>query len=153
MSPATVSTERSAVQRGDVWVVALEPVVGSEQAKTRPCIVVQRDAANRAGRTTRPFGRCSRAGDSGIAKDSVALCRQVRVVDFMRLRKKLGSLGSVAIDAVSRGLVEILDLESACQIGHGTKSDLLLRTELKTPGFLRGTNTGAKRLRSPRRRP
>ena len=53
-----------------------------------------------------------RAGDGGLAKDSVALCRQVRVVDFMRLRKNLGSLGSVAIDAVSRGLVEILDLES-----------------------------------------
>ena len=86
---------------------------------------MQRDAANRAGRTTivvpvtdatnqqsttiRPL---LRAGDGGLAKDSVALCRQVRVVDFMRLRKKLGSLGSVAIDAVSRGLVEILDLES-----------------------------------------
>ena len=86
---------------------------------------MQRDAANRAGRTTivvpvtdalekpsdtiRPL---LRAGEGGLTKDSIALCRQVRVVDYLRLMKKLGSLPSESTAAVSRGLIEILDLGS-----------------------------------------
>jgi mRNA interferase MazF len=113
------------VNRGDVWIVGLEPVVGSEQAKSRPCIVMQRNAANRAGRTTivvpvtdakekagdtiRPL---LRAGEGGLTKDSIALCRQVRVVDYLRLMKKLGSLSNESTAAISRGLIEILDLEA-----------------------------------------
>jgi mRNA interferase MazF len=118
------SPDRPEVRRGDVWVVGLDPVIGSEQAKTRPCIVMQRDAANRASRTTlvvpvtdaqgkptdtiRPL---LRAGEGGLAKDSIALCRQIRVVDHLRLIKKLGSLPRASTAAISRGLIEILDLE------------------------------------------
>lgn len=118
------STNRPLVRRGDIWVVGLEPVVGSEQAKTRPCVVMQRDAANRAGRTTivvpltdarnthvdiiRPL---LRSGEGGLSKDSIALCRQVRVVDYLRLNKKLGSLSADATAAIGRGLLQILDLE------------------------------------------
>jgi len=118
------STNRPDVRRGDVWIVGLEPVMGSEQAKTRPCVVLQRDAANRAGRTTivvpltdakdkpvdliRPL---LRAGDGGLTKDSIALCRQVRVVDYLRLKKKLGSLSADATSAIGKGLLQILDLE------------------------------------------
>ena len=110
------------VSRGDIWLVALDPVVGSERTKTRPCVVVQRQIAN-IGRTTivvpasdatkqspgivRPF---LRKGDGGLTKDSVALCHQVRVVDRQRMRKKLGTLSSEALRAVSVGLSEILDL-------------------------------------------
>ncbi len=120
------SSSRPDVRRGDVWVVGLEPVIGSEQAKARPCIVMQRDAANRAGRTTivvpvtdaaekqsdtiRPL---LRAGEGGLTKDSIALCRQVRVVDDLRLTKKLGSLSKESTAAISRGLIEILDLEAS----------------------------------------
>jgi mRNA interferase MazF len=112
------------VSRGDIWLVALDPVVGSEQARTRPCVVVQREIAN-AGRTTiivpatdatnqtpgivRPL---LRKGDGGLTKDSVALCRQVRVVDRLRMRKKLGILSSEALHAVSLGLAEMLDLSA-----------------------------------------
>jgi mRNA interferase MazF len=110
------------VSRGDIWLVALDPAVGSEHSKTRPCVVVQREIAN-AGRTTivgpatvaakqtpgivRPL---MRKGDGGLTKDSVALCRQVRVVDRLQMRKKLGILSSEALHAVSLGLAEILDL-------------------------------------------
>jgi mRNA interferase MazF len=118
------ASSRPVVNRGDVWLVALDPVVGSEQAKTRPCVVVQREIAN-AGRTTiivpatdaakqtpgivRPL---LRKGDGGLAKDSVALCRQVRVVDRLRMRQKLGVLSPEALQAVSLGLAEILDLSA-----------------------------------------
>jgi len=86
---------------------------------------MQRDAANRAGRTTivvpvtDATGKPSdtirpllRAGEGGLTKDSIALCRQVRVVDYLRLMKKLGSLTRESTTAISRGLIEILDLEA-----------------------------------------
>jgi mRNA interferase MazF len=85
---------------------------------------VQREIAN-AGRTTiivpatdatkqtpgivRPL---LRKGDGGLTKDSVALCRQVRVVDRLRMRNKLGILSPQALDSVSLGLMEILDLNA-----------------------------------------
>jgi mRNA interferase MazF len=120
------SSNRPEVARGEIWLIALDPVVGSEQAKTRPCIVVQRDAANRAARTTivvpltdaaghsesavKPsFG----AGTAGLKKRSFALCHQVRSVDRLRLRKKLGWLDRSLMARIDRGLVAILDLPEA----------------------------------------
>jgi mRNA interferase MazF len=117
------SSSRPPVKRGEVWTVAIDPVVGSEQVKTRPCVVMQRDVANRAGRTTivvpvtdaagqspgiiKPF---LPSGDGGLTKDSVALCRQVRTVDRLRFRTKLGLLNVESIAAIGKGLIEILDL-------------------------------------------
>jgi mRNA interferase MazF len=110
--------------RGEVWLVALDPVVGSEQAKTRPCVIMQRDVANQIGRTTiivpltdaakntptvvRPL---CRKGDGGLKKDSVALCGQIRVADRLRLRSRLGALGPDAMQAVCQGVRIILDLD------------------------------------------
>jgi len=119
-------SKRPAVVRGEIWLTALDPVIGSEQAKTRPCIVVQRDAANLAGRTTivvpltdavghaestiKPsFG----VGIGGLKKRSLALCHQIRTVDRLRLRKKLGSLDRNSMEMIDHGLVAILDLPDA----------------------------------------
>jgi len=122
------SSNRPTVVRGEIWLIALDPVVGSEQAKTRPCIVVQRDVANVAGRTTIVVpltdgdGRAEStikpsfgAGIGGLKKRSLALCHQVRTVDRMRLRKKLGSLDRRSMEVIDRGLIAILDLPDASQ--------------------------------------
>ncbi len=38
-------------QRGEVWLVSLEPTIGSEIRKTRPCVVVSPNETNRLLRT------------------------------------------------------------------------------------------------------
>ncbi len=109
----------------------LDPVIGSEQAKSRPCVVMQRDAANRAGRTTivvpladakdRPGGIITprlQSGEGGLRKDSIALCRQVRVVDQVRLGRRLGALSDATVSEIARGLVEILDLGEAVEADY-----------------------------------
>ena len=68
------------------------------------------DATTKRIDTIQPL---SRAGEGGLTKDSVALCRQVRVVDDLRLTRKLGSLSSDSMAAIGRGLVEILDLDES----------------------------------------
>ncbi len=117
------TTSRPVVRRGEVWRVALDPVIGSEQAKTRPCVIVQRDAANDAARTTIVVPITDAAGrkpsvvnpmlpngDGGLTKDSIGLCHQVRVVDRLRLRGKIGHLRAESLALVDTGLLEILDL-------------------------------------------
>lgn len=91
--------------------------------KTRPCVVVQRDAANRGGRTTivcpltdatgkRPslLLVLVRAGAGGTTKDSVVACSQIRVVDAVRVRSKLGALPVDVMERVDSGLRAVLDL-------------------------------------------
>jgi mRNA interferase MazF len=87
------------VSRFDVWLIGLDPTIGSEIRKTRPCVVVSPDDLNRQLRTlivcpmtsrawNAPFRVASRfAGHEG----SIAL-DQMRSVDRQRLVRRLGRL-------------------------------------------------------------
>jgi mRNA interferase MazF len=97
------------MQRGDVYLVELEPVRGAEADKVRPAVVVSNNAANRtADRNKRgvvtvvpvtsnisrvyPFQALVAAGDSGLRVDSKAQAEQVRSVDYERLRQRIGTI-------------------------------------------------------------
>lgn len=96
------------VRRFDVWLVALDPTVGSEIQKTRPCLVVSPDEMNRSLRTNiiaplttrgRPYPfrpACRFQGQQGqVAID------QIRTVDRSRLVKRLGKIsGKVASEVL-----------------------------------------------------
>ena len=87
------------VRRFDVHLAALDPTVGSEIQKTRPCLIVSPDESNRhiatvivAPMTTggRPYPTrvpC-RFGD----KDGQAVLDQLWTVDKVRLVRRLGRL-------------------------------------------------------------
>lgn len=111
------------IRRGQIWSVALDPTMGSEQAKTRPCVVVQRDAANAVSPVTIvcPLTDAKgssgsiirvlvRKGEGGLTKDSLVQCDQVRTVSHRRLKRLSGQLEAGTMAIVSRGLVAILDL-------------------------------------------
>ena len=111
--------------RGDLVRVELDPVRGSELRRTRPCVVVQRDAANRGGRTTivcpltdavgkRPSSILVAipAGTGGATKDSVVVCSQIRAVDQTRIVAQLGSLPPALMNQVDEGLRAVLDLDA-----------------------------------------
>jgi len=46
------STAVARPRRGELWLVALDPTLGSEIRKTRPAVVVQNDHSNRTASTT-----------------------------------------------------------------------------------------------------
>src|SRR5919198_1125523 len=103
-----------AVNRGDVYLVQLDPTRGSEIRKTRPCVVVSPDELNEHLRTVivapmttggraypwRP--RCRFHARSGF----VAL-DQLRTVDAERLLKPLGGLDTGTVEAVLQRLQEM----------------------------------------------
>ena len=93
------------VRRGEIWLANLNPIRGSEQAGTRPVLIFQNDAINRFTTTflsiplttnlrrgSLPSCLTIPQGEGGLAKDSVALCHQLRVLDGARLLKKLGEV-------------------------------------------------------------
>ena len=101
------------VLRGDVWLAELSPVRGSEQAGTRPILVMQTNAINRFTTTVLavPFTTnlrraslpsCVRvdAGEGGLTSESVALCHQLRVLDKTRLTKKLGEVSNAILEKI-----------------------------------------------------
>src|SRR5689334_14382300 len=88
-------------ERFDVYLVALDPTLGSEIQKTRPCIVISPDEMNRtiatvivAPMTTRGRPYPSRVACQFQNKDGQIALDQIRAVDKRRLLKHLGRIGS-----------------------------------------------------------
>ncbi len=88
-----------AFKLGDIWLAQLDPTVGSEIQKTRPCVVVSPDEMNAHLRTVivAPMTTGSRPARFRIpltfqGKQGLILLDQVRSLDGVRLVKRLGSL-------------------------------------------------------------
>ena len=120
---ARTSKTIAAPRRGEVWLVSLDPTVGSEIQKTRPAVVVQNDHSNRTAQTTIIAPLTSRvrpqlyptevlisAGEGGCRLDSVMLLRQLRCVDRTRLSRKLGVVRSRTVESIDQALLITLGL-------------------------------------------
>jgi mRNA interferase MazF len=102
------------VTRGDIWLVALVPTVGSVIQKTRPCIVVSPDQINSTGRTflIAPMTTGSRAAPfrppvSFQGKTGFILADQIRTVDRKRLVKRLGQVDTTDLKKLLATLREM----------------------------------------------
>jgi len=104
------------MRRGDIYLVQLDPVVGSEVGKTRPAVVLQNDLANRSSPTVTlipisskadrvfPFQVRIPAGEGGLDRDSKVLCEQVRTVARTRLLQYLGHLSAERLAEIRTAL-------------------------------------------------
>lgn len=91
-------------RRGDVFLVSLEPTVGSEIRKTRPCLVVSPDELNDhlrtvivAPMTTGGHRYPFRVACKFRGKNGFVVLDQLRTVDAQRLVRKLGKLNQTAV--------------------------------------------------------
>lgn len=112
--------------RGMVVEVSLDPVVGHEQGRSRPCVVVQNDIGNRFASTTivvpltdaahiqtpYPIYVFVRKGDGGTTKDSYVLCDQIRTVDQRRFKGVYGTFSPETMANVDAALLVSLGLKS-----------------------------------------
>jgi mRNA interferase MazF len=87
------------VARGDIWLVSLDPTLGSEIQKTRPCVVVSPPELHDHLRTVivAPMTTKSRPAPFRIPvafrrKHGLVLLDQIRTVDKVRLVKKEGTV-------------------------------------------------------------
>ena len=98
------------VKRFEVWLITLDPTVGSEIKKTRPCVVISPDAMGSlktviiAPLTSKGFNLPMRLKVQFQGKTGLILLDQIRVVDKVRLIKKMGNLDK----AKSKKLCQLL---------------------------------------------
>ena len=95
------------VARFDVFVVNLDPTVGSEIRKARPCVIVSPDEMNRYVRTVvvAPLTTAGRTYPSRVPvsfadRRGQVVIDQLRTVDKARLAKRLGALRADEATAV-----------------------------------------------------
>jgi len=92
-------------QRGDVYLIALDPTLGREIKKTRPCVVVSPDELNAhlttfivVPLTTGGFKYPFRVPCRFRKKDGHMVLDQIRSVDRRRLVKRLGRVSAPALE-------------------------------------------------------
>jgi len=105
-------------RRGEVWWAALDPTLGSEISKTRPCVVITRDLINQYRRTVVIVPLSSspsahppiRVSVNCGGKPVVAVVDQIRSIAKERLQKRIGVLTEAEMEAIGGALQQVLDL-------------------------------------------
>ncbi len=102
------------VSRFDVYLVNLDPTIGREIKKTRPCIIISPDEMNRHIRTViiAPMTTKERPYPTRVAcrfkgKPGQVVLDQLRTIDKERLAKRLGRIDSRVAEAVLLVLSEM----------------------------------------------
>ena len=125
------------IKRGDILLVDLSPVRGSEQGGVRPALVVQNDMGNRHSTTiivaaiTTKTDKCKLPTHVkipkklGLFRRSVALMEQLRTVDKSRIVKKLGHADEKTMQIVDEALLISIGVKSCENFYLKTSQDII----------------------------
>ena len=102
------------VKRGEVWLVALDPTVGSEIQKSRPCVIVSPSELNQhlrtvivAPLTSQGFVAPFRVPVTHAGTKGLIVLDQIRTVDKIRLTKQLGVISAKTLASALSILQEV----------------------------------------------
>ncbi|NJC98258.1 MAG: PemK family transcriptional regulator [Anaerolineales bacterium] len=109
------------MKRGEIWLVNLDPTVGSEIKKTRPVVIISSDLIGilplkvivpftdwKDRYTSAPWMvRIDPDDDNGLSKPSAADGLQVRSVSQQRLVKRLGVLSPLQVARIVQAVVNV----------------------------------------------
>jgi mRNA interferase MazF len=109
--------ERDPVRRFEVYSVRLDPTLGSEIKKTRPCLIISPNEMNKHIRTVIVAPMTSKGRMYPTRIDCVfqkisgqIVLDQIRTIDKSRLARKMGMISPVARRKVINGLLEMFAL-------------------------------------------
>lgn len=106
------------LKRGDIYWVNLDPTIGSEIKKKRPCVIIGATIINQARRTivVIPLSTAGKPRPpltievNCLDKKAVAVCDQIRAVDKSRVLNKIGELKKEELFRLENGLRQVLAL-------------------------------------------
>ncbi len=112
------------IERGDIFIANLEPIIGKEQGGIRPVLIIQNNISNKyspviivVAITSKIFTKEFPTNvfiskeDSGLDKDSTILLNQIKTIDKSRLIKRVGSLDLFLMREVNTALRISLSLD------------------------------------------
>jgi mRNA interferase MazF len=105
------------VKKWNIYRANLDPVVGSEQGKSRPVVVISEDGINdllntvniipitsrKEGRRVYPNEVLIPPNNFGLSNESIVLCHQIRTIDKKRIAQEYGYISDTNIQ------VDIID--------------------------------------------
>jgi len=101
------------VQQYEVFIVNLDPTVGSEIKKTRPCVIISPDEMNKyldtvaiAPITSKSKNYPTRVMISLEEIDNWVVIDQIRTIDKIRLTKKIGKLNQKEVNSIKQVIKE-----------------------------------------------
>ncbi len=106
-------------RRGEIWWANLDPTIGAEIKKTRPCVVISNSVVNQHRRTVVvvPLSSSPQAAPPLLVtvecsgQPAVAVIDQVRAIAKDRLVRHIENLSAQHLQAIEDGLREILELD------------------------------------------
>jgi mRNA interferase MazF len=110
------------MKRGEIWLVNLDPTVGSEIKKTRPAVIISSDLVGilplkvvvpltdwKDRYTSAPWMvRLDPDEHNGLSKSSTADALQIRSVSEQRLVKRLGFIPPIQIATIVQAVLNVL---------------------------------------------
>jgi mRNA interferase MazF len=113
------------MKRGEIWTANLDPAIGAEIKKTRPCVIVNQDylarlplkivvpltAWNERYEKAPWHVKLAPSGENGLQKQSSADTFQVRSISEKRLAEKIGVLSPPDMEKVSKALALSLAID------------------------------------------
>ena len=106
------------VARGELYYADLSPVVGSEQGGLRPVLIIQNNIGNKYSPTVIIAAITSQISKAKLpthieldknkyplSKDSVVLLEQLRTLDKLRLKEKIGTLDDTVMRKIDIALM------------------------------------------------
>lgn len=120
-----MSTNPPLPKRGEIWLVNLDPTVGSEIQKKRPAVIVSSDALGRLPlRLIAPITgwkdhfkgniwhlRIDPDGKNGLSKTSSIDALQLRGVDTSRFTQRLGNLPSAVMEELVAAIAAVVEYQ------------------------------------------
>jgi len=111
------------IRRGEIYLAALDPVVGKEISKTRPVVIISNDKNNQFSGTVTilpitsqnlekiyPFEVFLAKGSGNLPKDSKVKADQIRTIDKTRVFSQIGRLRESEIAEIEKAIKIHLDL-------------------------------------------
>jgi len=118
-------TDSSGLQpsRGEIWLINLDPTIGDEIKKKRPCIVINSDSIGKLHiRLVAPITEWKDAflnnlwhvridpdKSNGLTKTSAIDVLQLRGVDMRRFDKKIGKVSAMQIEEIVAAIAAVIE--------------------------------------------
>jgi mRNA interferase MazF len=103
------------ISQYNVFLVNLDPTIGSEIKKTRPCVVISPNEMNNniqtviiAPMTTKSHNYPTRVSLTFLGKKGWIVLDQIRTIDKIRLTKEIGKLNTSTIREIKEVIKEML---------------------------------------------
>lgn len=111
------------IKRGEIYLTALDPVLGKEISKTRPVVIISNNKNNLFSGTvtilpissqnldkTYPFEVFLPKGSGNLPKDSKVKADQIRTIDKIRIIRHIGTLKKDEVNNIEKAIKIHLDL-------------------------------------------